>query len=301
MNNDHVAPIHGMPVQEKPWEGSLARKPWDYPVTAAIVHRDTPEMLAGVVELLRGQSMAPYILVIDTGSGPASQATLDELDAADDCEVHYLRSKGWRGSSCPVAAAMDVAFALCQTEFLFSTHTDVFPLRADMIAHVVEKCGARTPVVGWQMSPRETWPNDSWEDTPSHTASAYHMKTMRSIGGSWNMLRAFDLLHQPHGQTTGGYPDTETTLGLVLADHDITPRWEKDPDDDGRHILFLGPEPNAPYRTNWFTHIRSTGSIVVYHPKSLVSEIRFNLVRRELAAIPGRLQEWAEAANAKRP
>ena len=295
MINDRVAPARGLPVASRPWEGTLARKPWEYPCTAAIVHRDTPEMLEGVVSLLRAQTVRPYIVVVDTGSLEDSQPTLEALDAADDCEVHYLRSKSWRGSSCPVAAAMDLAFAVCSTEVLFGTHTDVFPTRPDLVEHVVSQCDARTPMVGWQMSPRKDWPDDSWQFTPSHTASAYHMPTMRRIGASWNLLRAFDELGQPHGQTRGGYPDTETALGLTLARHGFTRRFYTEPDDGGRHWLCLGPEPNEPYATEFFHHIRTAGSTVVYYPHELICALRMAQVHEELAAIPARLALWSHA------
>ena len=294
MINDRVAPIRGMSVKDRPWEGSLPRKPWEYPVTCAIAHRDTPEMLAGVVSLFRAQTIRPYFVIVDTGSDFDSMSTLHTLDANDDCEVHYLRSKAWRGSSCPVAAAMDLAFAICQTESLISTHTDVFLTRPDLVEHLLSLCDARTPVVGWQMSPRVEWPDDSWKNTPSHTASIYHMPSMRSLGASWNMLRAFDALHRPHGQTTGGYPDTETTLGLILEDHDITPRWEHEPDDGGRHWLCLGPEPNEPYATPWFHHVRSTGSVKIYWPNTLIAVLRDHQVNQELAAIPDRIEAWKQ-------
>jgi hypothetical protein len=289
LDNTRVAPVSGMHVDKHPWEGTLSRKPWEWPCTAAIVHRDTPAMLAGVVALLRAQTVRPYLIVIDTGSGPDSAEVLDQLDAADDCEVHHVRSKGWRSSSAVVAASMDLAFAVCQTPILFSTHTDVFPTRPDLVEYVVGQCDARTPVVGWQMSRREGWPDATWETTPSHTATAYHLPTMRAIPASWSLLGAQEAAGLATVQTTGGHPDTETRLGQLLVRHGITRRDLGQPDDGGRHWLCLGAEPNEPYETHWFRHVRSTTSMLLYFPQA---PIRPRLVARELAAIPQRLQAW---------
>jgi hypothetical protein len=289
LDNTRVAPISGMPVDDHPWGGILRRKPWEWPATLAIVHRDTPELLAGVVSLWRAQTVRPYLLIVDTGSGPAGQAVCEQLHAADDCEVHYLRAKGWRGSSHVVGAAMDLAFSVCQTEVLLASHTDVFPTKPDLAEHLVKLCDARTPVVAWQMSPRDEWPDDCWRETPSHTASAYHLPTLRAMPASWSLIGAQEAAGLPTVQTTGGFPDTETRLGQLLARHGITRRDLGQPDDGGRHWLCLGTEPNEPYETPWFRHVRSTTSMQLYFPRA---PIRPRLVARELAAIPQRLQSW---------
>jgi hypothetical protein len=292
IDNSRVAPLRFRPITERPWEGSQARKPWDWPITAAIVHRDTPAMLAGVVDLLRGQTVRPYIVIVDTGSNPDTQLVLESLHMADDCEVHYLRGKGWRGSSHVVAAGMDLAFSICQTDYLYSTHTDVFPTRPDLIATLLGHCDARTPVVGWQMSSREGWPDHAWKETPSHTATVYHMPTMRSMPASWSLLGAQEAVALGRLQTTGGYPDTESRLGQLLERHGITRRNLDGPDDGGRHWLCMGGEPNEPYTTKWFTHVRTSGSAFVYFPNDLIGAVRASQVDGELHAIPERLDSW---------
>jgi hypothetical protein len=297
LDNARVAPSRGVPVKDKPWEGTLARKPWDYPITAAIVHRDTSGWLAAAIDLLRAQTVRPYILVIDTGSEPEAQEELAELDQVDDVEVHYIRSKAYRGSSQPVAVAMDVAFALCQTEFLFSTHTDVFPTRPDLIETTLEPCSQRLPVVGWQMSERKGWPVELWKRTPSHTATCYHMPTMRELRVLWNMTLAAEVLGLKPGEIRGGFPDTESMLGLILAAHGITRRNYDEPDDGGRHWLCLGPEPNEPYETAYFRHYRSAGSAVVYWRNDLITALRIEQIRQEIEAIPARLEQWKMNGN----
>jgi CubicO group peptidase (beta-lactamase class C family) len=297
IDNRRTAPLRGIPIASRPWEGLLPQKPWEWPLTAAIVHRDTPHMLAAVVDLLRAQTVRPYLLIVDTGSDTDAQRLLESLHAEDDAEVHYLRGKGWRGSSHVVAAAMDLAFAACQTDYLFATHTDCFPTRPDLISTLLAHCDERTPVVGWQMSRREGWPDAAWKETPSHTATMYHMPTMRSLPASWSMLGAQEAVALERLQTTGGYPDTESRLGQILERHGITRRNVTEPDDGGRHWLCMGGEPNEPYTTDWFAHVRTSGSAFLYFPNELIGAVRSAQVQVQIDDVPRRLAAWSESRD----
>lgn len=124
MNFDY-APIRNKPSFEAPWEGNCHKKPWDYQVCAVIPVLDTYEQLNICVELLRRQTVSPFIIVIDTGSTDQELNKITSL-RSDDLEVHSLRFNGVCHPSDLPAIAMDLAFSMCRNNFLFATHADVF-------------------------------------------------------------------------------------------------------------------------------------------------------------------------------
>lgn len=288
-----LAPLRGSGNRPRPWEGRQARKPWEYKVTAAIVHLDTPELVSAVVDTLRAQSERPYILVVDTGSLSENRAALEAMEA-DDLETLFLRPRAWRCTSEPVSVAMDCAFARCQTELLYATHVDVFLKRRDFVAWLARQCDARTPAVGYQMSPREKWGNDLWRRILSHTATIFHMPTMRRIGGLWSMTAAFERLGLPAVQPyETGWPDTEVNLGLTLLEHGIGVRWVGDPvpgPNDPPSVLMIGTEENQPYEDENLEHIRSTTSHRLYDED--VARSREQLLAEAIRRAQQRAQEW---------
>lgn len=262
---------NGLPVTpaDRPWEGRQARKPWEYRITAAIVHLDSPGLLRAVLAQLRAQTERPYLMVVDAGSLAVHRAELEAMEReADDLEVHYLRPRAWRFTSQPVAVGMDLAFAACQSPYLYATHTDVFLKRPDYLAWLLARCDAMTPVVGWQMSPRD-WATDLWERIPSHTASLYHMPTMHRTRASWNMIGVASILGLGYAECTNGWPDTEVGLGLSLQAAGIGVRRPGDPTPtagEAPSCLLLGPEPNEPYENDWLWHERSWTGQATYFP-----------------------------------
>lgn len=203
-----------------PYRGRLAPRPWDYTVSACIPHCDTPEPLRAAIATLRWQSVAPYILVIDTGSPPYVRDELEAMRAAD-VEIHYIAAHGYVHSSEPVAVALDLAATLCRTEYLYHTHADAFAMRRDWIAWLLDRCDSNTPVIGYQMSERVG--TDMWRGTPSHTATMLHMPTMRRIGASYSLQSWYDAHGEPTVRTTG-WPDTESRLRDCLDAAGIKPR-----------------------------------------------------------------------------
>lgn len=270
-----IAPLRGdfaEPI-EKPWEGSVTRKPWEWRVTAIIPHLDQFEPLKAVLATLRAQTERPYLMIIDTGSQPQTLEQVASL-AADDCEVHFLRPHAWRYTSQPVAAAMDMAFGLCQTEFAYGTHTDVFLRRPDYIAKLVGLCGRLHPVVGYQMSPR-TWISQLWREMLSHTATLYHMPSMRELGATWNMDRALEMLGMTEVDRSTGWPDTEVALSLTLRENGIPARWLDN--ERARFVdrccLMIGNEENEPYFDGNLSHVRSTTVRTLYDRRRLRTDL----------------------------
>lgn len=244
-----IAPYRGSHVP-RPWEGVSAHKPWDYRVTATVPALDTPEPLAVCLDVLRAQTERPYLLVIDTGS----QQHAGEIESlrAEDCEVHLLRSHGWRHPSQPVAVACDLALTLCQTEFLFYTHADCFLRSPTLLADWLELAREHT-VVGYQISPR---PYEGWEAEVGHTALMIHVPTIRRLGINWCMhsyanAKGGELTNECFGRND---PDTESNFNRGLREAGVVP-------------LMLGGEANHERNVNeHFDHVRSWASAQLYSP-----------------------------------
>lgn len=222
------------PLQPAGWQGKVSPKPHEYALTVAIPHLDTPDQLRLCLDLWRCQTMRPYLVVVDTGSPWKVVEQLDREVRAPDCEVHFVRAHAYRHSSAPVSAALDLAQTLCRTDVLFHTHSDVFPLRRDFLAFMLSRCSAASPVVGWQMSPRDGFPGAAtrheWEECVSHTATALHMPTVRAKGLWWAFERYYDQRPEERGPNHG-WPDTESPFLLAMRAAGVAP-------------VLLGPEGN---------------------------------------------------------
>lgn len=210
--------------------GRLAKKPWEYAVTAAIPHLDTIEPLKLCVELLRAQTERPYILIVDTGSPPDVLAELEAM-RAEDLEIAYVPLHGYRHSSEPVTIALDLAHAACRTNLLFHTHSDCFLRRPDLLENWARICNANTPVVGYRMSPRE-WATREWEWMVGHVALMCYMPSIHRAGATWSMQRMFHSYgYAWNYEGVGGWPDTELAFNHAIRDAGIAP-------------VFLGFEEN---------------------------------------------------------
>lgn len=246
-----------------PWfagvSGCSESKPWEYRVTACIPHLETVEPLAVCIDVLRCQTERPYIVIIDTGSSTATRRELEKFRAAD-LEIHYIAAHGYRHPSEPVAVALDLAHAVCRTDYLFHSHSDCFLTRDDFLAELVARCDRENPVIGYRMSPRD-WATDEWQWMVGHTATLLHMPTMHSIGATWSMQRARSQFGYSIDEgRAGGWPDTETAFNRVLRDSSIAPE-------------FIGADVNGERQTDGnIDHVRSyAGSKLyskVYHEKA---------------------------------
>lgn len=247
-SNPPLGKRHVVPDGDDKWLGSFNAME-AAAVTVVIPHLSTPELLEAAVPLWLLQEGKPYILIVDTGSSEADCQRIEKL-RSDRVEIHYLKAHGHVHSSAPVGLAMDFATARVASPFMFSTHTDVFPKRKDFLKWMSSQCTAEVPVVGWQMSERT---GEQWKECVSHTATMWHMPTMRKIRLSWNFLWWYEHTGEPRYKTNG-YPDTEQPPNLSLKLAGITPK-------------LLGPEPNWEiHQTEWFTHARSNTCSKVHLP-----------------------------------
>lgn len=259
----------------KPHHGVLSRKPWDYPVTVCMAHLDTPDIIPTTIALHNLQTIKPYILVIDTGSSDENSALL-ELNRAENVEIHYLRGHGWLHSSEVIAAALDVAHAVCRTEFLFHTHVDCFLRRRDWLAYLMSICNSTNPVVGYQMSERR---NAEADLCIGHVAAMCHVPTLVRHGVTWNMARHHDL--RATHTFAGGWPDTETGFNRCIRAAGFMPQ-------------FVGRETNYERQiTNDFDHPRHYTASNVYTVASHIYRInRAAWMEAALSDAKLRIHEW---------
>lgn len=244
---DLIAPL---PPRDGSYEGRLVRRPWHYELAIVLPHIGPADVLETAITCWRHQTVSPYILVIDTGSTGADLADVLSLRSFD-LEVHCVHSHGWRHSSQPVSAALDLAFAAIQQNRALLTHTDVYPRNFTLIEELLRRCNSKSPVVGYQMSKRVG--SDEWQECVSHTLTMVDMLTMRRIRATWNLLASLEQDDEVE-QRFLGWPDTETNFGRACRAAGIVPD-------------FLGPESNAHvYQTDLIVHWRSVPSVRHYLP-----------------------------------
>lgn len=272
------APLRKKHPDERPWEGSCAKKPWQYSITAAIPCLDTYEQVKICTELLSAQTERPYILLLDTGSCPEEFAKIEAL-RDDHIEVHSIRLNGMRHPSDPPAMAMDLAFTLCRTPFLYATHADCFVKRQNFLEEMLELCKKHF-VVGYEISPRN---HEDWRGMVSHTATMYHMMTMDKIGFGWSLRRLANMFdiedYQPH-PARPNWPDTEILGNYILRMNEIEP-------------LLLGSEQNfSRFQDDNIDHFRSFTSGKLYCEQYFKRTNEwFELAKKEALR---RLAQWKE-------
>jgi hypothetical protein len=258
MKFENLAPLRNRDPKDKPWQGSCAKKPWEYRVTAVVPVIDTHESLSLCVETLRMQTERPYIIVVDTGSQRGNIEKILEMHA-EDLEVHCIRHNGTIHPSDPVSVAMDMAQSLCRTEYMFATHSDAFLVRRDYLEWLLSMCGDEDdglfPVVGYEMSPRQ---HDDWRGMVSHTATMYHIPTLDRIGFGWSMRRLASICgleSQDAHPDRPNWPDTEILGNTILRENRVP-------------VKIIGHESNFERnRDENVDHARSISLGLLYSPE----------------------------------
>lgn len=278
------SPLLGSQPQYKPWEGNCKRKPWEYEVTAVIPSLNTPETLPLCIELLRLQTTRPFIMIVDTGSTGEEWDYINNL-ITPDVEVHSIKLHGVRHPSDYPAMAMDMAFALCRTEYLFATHADVFLNRQDFIEELLQLCKTKSPVVGYQLSPRN---HKDWKGMVSHTASMYHIPTMDKIGFGWNLRRLcnqYGIEDYSPIPSRPNWPDTEILGNYILRKNNITPHLVGEEDNNERTL-----DENL-------DHIRSYTSLKLYGGENFAKARRlFDEAKKNAEK---RIEKWKKIPGAQ--
>lgn len=259
--DSHVAP-RGSLLQDD-CQGRDMVKPWDHQATVVIPHLGPTEALAAVVDLWRLQTVAPYIIIVDTGSEREDRENVENL-RREGVEIHYLRSHGFLNPFEAVAAACDLGQAIARTEYVIYTHADCFPMRYNLADDLLHACSAAKPVLGYQMTNRsqqemekyigddarlrpETT-TDEWEWQVGHTLLITHGPTINRHRIRWAWGPGEDT-----GVKPGRFLDTEVYFNYELKRVGITPE-------------FLGTEENFARNIDHnIDHVRSGASRRIYH------------------------------------
>lgn len=277
-----LSPVYGEVCVYNPWEGICPKKPWEYTVTAAIPCINTSETLPICIELLRLQTVKPFIMLIDTGSQPEHLSEVLKLRDID-VEVHSIALNGVRHPSDYPAMAMELAMTLCRSPYLFATHADCFLRRRDFLEYLLELCPSKSPAVGYELSPRA---HEDWKGMLSHTASLYHMETMDKIAFGWSLRRLchdFGIVDYKPDPMRPNWPDTEILGNYILRRHKIEP-------------YLIGPEQNAARNLDHnIDHFRSYTSGKLYSPPYFQQAKEwYNDARKQALK---RINEWKEETN----
>lgn len=272
------SPIKGVDSSKKPWEGRCTPRPWDFPLTLAIPVIGFPDLVGQCLACWGLQTVKPYVILVDTGSSAGDLERIRGFQC-DWVDVHSLRFNGRLHPSEYPAIAMDLVFSCCQTDILVSTHQDVFPCRRDLLNDMIVSVTENTPVVGYEMSPREGF---EWRGMVSHTLTAFHMPSMHRVGAGWSLERLRHRHGHPHYTPTVpqvGWPDTEILINEILRESGISP-------------TLIGQEANYQrFRDLNIDHFRSYVSSGLWCPAyhAIAREWYLDAVRDGVA----RCKEWA--------
>ena len=253
------------------WESTNDVKPWDFACEVSMPHYESLDTLGVVVALLRAQTIKPFISIIDCGS---SRETCDKLEEmrAPDLEIHYHRFNGVRHLADFPATACDFAFSAARSETLVLMHTDVFLRRQDSLESLIVECTDKTPIVGFQMTPRG---HPHWKFAVTHTFAAFRMKIIDGIGGGWSLRRAARYYGVEHSinSALGDYLDTETCMAWLMTENGIAPH-------------FIGEEKNFEATVHpLIRHVRTlTGSRLYCPTKRRDAEKRLGEAMEEAVA-----------------
>jgi len=234
------------------WQGKLKKKPWHYTITAAIPCLDQARETGLVIELLRLQTCRPYMILVDTGSSPRELAKLEKL-RADDCELHLLRRNAQQHPCDSIASAMDLAFSIADTPYVFTTHQDCFPRSRHLLQHLMDNIHGLA-AIGYRISPRLY---QGWETQLGHTATLWSIAEYDRLGATWSLRRAAAILGQgrPANDTHALWQvDTEAAINAVFAQR-------------AAHTAFIGFEENwVRTRDDFIDHPRSLACTRLYFP-----------------------------------
>ena len=270
----------------KAWHGTIAKKPWEYKVTAVIPHLDTSELLDTNIALLRLQTERPFIVIVDTGSSARHMGVLDELERCnEDIEVHRLRFKSVVHPSDPVAVAMDLAFSACRTEWIYATHADCFLKNQHFIENTLEKMRVRDfSVAGYRITERKGVDTSKWV---GHTATFFNTKFCDEHNLAWSQRKLCNLTGEDHAgdQKTSSYPDTEFLINVQL---DVIAKDLKRP-----NRWIIGTEEN--YITTDdedICHVRSYASSKLYSPEHFKKASKS--MERAMTEAYKRIKKWSD-------
>ena len=264
------------------WQGRMHRKPWHFLITAAIPCFDHAVETAAVIELLRLQTCKPYIILVDTGSCARELAKLETL-RAQDVELHLIRRNAMQHPCDSIAAAMDLAFSMADTPYVYTTHQDCFVRARHWLQHLVDNIHGLA-AIGYRLSPRKF---PGWEQHLGHTSTLFSVAEWDRLGATWSLRRAASLLgvgRPANDMTIFDAIDTEAAFNTRFIQA-------------GAKTAFVGTEENF-VRTldDNIDHPRSLICTGLYYPPSY--QARRQATDLALQAALARIRLWQSSGPA---
>ena len=199
------------------------RPPADPTATVIIPTIADSATLSTVIQGWKWQRQPVRILIVDTGSNAANYSKLlNAHEGKPNIEIAHIANRPWNGQSARVAAALDLATALCETPYAILTHDDVFPKLQTLQQDLEYELNVNgTVAAGYQMSSRSNV-TEQWRGMVSHTLTILNVHDVRAHNLRWSMTGARKMPDcENHGPA---WPDTETGFGLRCKQLGITPR-----------------------------------------------------------------------------
>ncbi len=257
-------------------------------VVVNLPHRGTPRLLDAVLPLWLKQSVPVAVDVVDTGSSRveinhllAAAANSNATARRSAVRVHTLQPRTWKHPSEPIAIACELSQLYAETEYVLFSHVDVFPHSQHLVKWLMEQCSAKHPVVGYEISPRDSvsgWLSENWRGMVGHSLTMVHLPTLRDNGVRWtyNEKELCEFFGWGRSELAGW--DTEVTFNLWLRVVDIA-------------VKIVGHDQNREHLVDeWHGHARSYPGSLLFGHKHLEEASRW--VDLEVQQAAKRVKQW---------
>ncbi len=243
--------------------------------TAVIPTIANSPTLTTAIATLQRQTIAPRIIIVDTGSNIAEYIDLERrLFHIAGIELLRIAPRKWSHLSERVAAALDLGISQVESEYCYLTHDDVFLKRPNVLSELIHLLRTQpADFCGYEMSDR-SHVTEQWHGMLSHTCTMFRTQSHRRHQLRWSLAAA--LKRGDCDQRPQGWPDTETNIGLQMREKALA-------------IHFIGHETNEQH----FEDDR------LYHRRSL-STHRFlwpELATKDAVQQAAALARFAEPIN----
>ncbi len=256
-------------------------------VVVNLPHRDTPQLVESVIPLWLNQSVPVAVDVVDTGSGLPNIYRLNAFSAryvcgrGRDIRFHTIAPRPWKHPSEPIAMACELSMVYAETDYILFSHVDVFPHSRHLVRWLMDQCSAETPVVGYEISPRDGvdgWLSTHWKGMVGHSLTMVHVPTLRSHGIHWRYDETELIYRFNWPENTLSSWDTEVTFNMSLKR-------------SGLPVKIVGHDKNMEHLVDeWHGHARSyPGSLLFGHPHLADAAC---WVSKEMEAARLRVAEW---------
>jgi hypothetical protein len=137
------------PLKKKKEKEFRESNPWGHKVTVIIPNYEYPiKALKAVTDLWRGQSIQPYIQIIDNSASNEYRNNLRVLEN-NQIEIFNMPQHKTKGPYDIINNSLDLGILTCRTPYAIITHNDLFPINRTLLEEMISQCDQNQPVVGY--------------------------------------------------------------------------------------------------------------------------------------------------------